>query len=69
MTMGLSNAAQNLGPIAGPTLGGLAFDLNIEYPNYLGAVVMAIGFLASLPLLKRHAPKKEHPMDIRELPC
>ncbi|MBN1314840.1 MAG: MFS transporter [Anaerolineales bacterium] len=46
-TMGLSNAAQSLGRIAGPILGGFAFDFNIEFPNYLGAVVMAIGFLLS----------------------
>lgn len=48
LTMGLSNAAQSLGRIAGPLLAGVAFDLSIEYPNYLGAVVMGIGFLASL---------------------
>lgn len=48
ITMGLSNAAQSLGRIAGPALGGIAFDLQLEYPNYLGATVMAVGFLISL---------------------
>jgi DHA1 family multidrug resistance protein-like MFS transporter len=48
MTMGLSNAAQSLGRIAGPLLGGIAFDIFLESPNYLGALVMGLGFVVSL---------------------
>jgi DHA1 family multidrug resistance protein-like MFS transporter len=59
ITMGLSNAAQSLGRIAGPALGGIAFDLQIEYPNYLGAVVMGAGFLISLIVLKEHQPIRD----------
>jgi DHA1 family multidrug resistance protein-like MFS transporter len=56
LTMGLSNAAQSLGRIAGPLLGGIAFDLYIEYPNYVGAVVMFLGFLISLVWLRKAKP-------------
>lgn len=56
LTMGLSNAAQSLGRIAGPLLGGIAFDLSLEYPNYVGAVVMFLGFLFSLAWLKKAEP-------------
>lgn len=55
LTMGLSNAAQSLGRIAGPLLGGIAFDINIEYSNYIGAVIMFIGFLISLLWLQEKA--------------
>jgi MFS transporter, DHA1 family, multidrug resistance protein len=60
LTMGLSNAAQSLGRITGPLLGGIAFDLYIEYPNYLGAAVMLVGFLISLfTIARREAKTKE----------
>ncbi len=58
LTMGLSNAAQSLGRIAGPLLAGIAFDLYLEYPNFLGAAVMFTGFLISLVWLKSDDPTR-----------
>ena len=55
--MGFSNAAQSLGRIVGPLLGGIAFDLFIEYPNYIGAGVMFVGFLISLITITGEAVK------------
>jgi DHA1 family multidrug resistance protein-like MFS transporter len=57
LTMGLSNAAQSLGRIAGPLSGGIAFDVYIEYPNYIGAAVMFAGFLISLFTIVGEKPK------------
>ncbi len=34
--------------VAGPLLGGIVFDVSLEYPNYLGALVMGVGFVVSL---------------------
>ena len=56
ITMGLSNAFMSLGRIGGPALAGPTFDLNIEYPNYGSALVMAAGFIASLFWLRSDRP-------------
>lgn len=56
MVFGLVTAlAQSLRRIAGPLLGGIAFDINIGYPNYMGALIMVIGFLIRLLLLQQKA--------------
>ncbi|MGD8603657.1 MAG: MFS transporter [Anaerolineales bacterium] len=47
VTMGLSNAFGSLGRIAGPPLGGLAYDLDWRWPFIGAAVVMGAGFLVS----------------------
>ena len=39
ITMGLSNSFMSLGRIAGPALGGVAFDINTEYPYIAGAAI------------------------------
>jgi DHA1 family multidrug resistance protein-like MFS transporter len=46
--MGLSSSFMSLGRIAGPIWAGFIFDANVNYPYLSGAVIMFIGFLASL---------------------
>jgi DHA1 family multidrug resistance protein-like MFS transporter len=46
--MGLNNSFNSLGRVAGPIWAGFAFDLNYSLPYLSGAVVMFVGFLASL---------------------
>jgi DHA1 family multidrug resistance protein-like MFS transporter len=47
VTMGLSNAFNSLGRIAGPPLGGVTFDLDWRLPFIGSAIVMVIGFAVS----------------------
>ena len=68
LTMGLSNAAQSLGRIAGPLLGGIFFDISLEYPNYLGAVVMGVGFFVSLYRLSATPAAGERFVEVRTPP-
>ncbi len=58
VTMGLSNSFISLGRIAGPLLGGPAYDLDYRLPFVGGSAVMLLGFLASLsaPAQRRPAP-------------
>ena len=58
ITMGFSNAFQSLGRIIGPTAAGAVFDLNYEYPNYLGGFILLMGGLASLFFLNKKAEEK-----------
>ena len=48
IAMGLNDAAMSLGRVLGPLWAGFAFDLNVEYPYLTGAMVMLLGFMASL---------------------
>jgi MFS transporter, DHA1 family, multidrug resistance protein len=51
--MGLNNAFMSLGRVVGPLWAGAAFDIQINYPYYSGAVVLLIGFITSLIWLNR----------------
>jgi MFS transporter, DHA1 family, multidrug resistance protein len=51
--MGLNNAFMSLGRVIGPLWAGTAFDIQINYPYYSGAVVLLVGFLTSLVWLSR----------------
>ena len=60
VSMGLSNSFMSLGRIAGPMMAGFIFDINIEYPNLSGALVLLVGFLASLVWLKPTPRDESH---------
>jgi DHA1 family multidrug resistance protein-like MFS transporter len=51
--MGLTNSFVSLGRIVGPIWAGVAFDMNYNLPYLSGAVIMFIGFLASLVWVKQ----------------
>ena len=52
ITMGLSNSFMSLGRIAGPLLGGVAFELHILYPFFGGAAILLVGFGVTLFWIK-----------------
>ncbi|TVX92356.1 MFS transporter [Paenibacillus agilis] len=45
---GMNSTYTSLGNIAGPALGGILFDININYPYLFAAVIMFIGLLFTL---------------------
>ena len=53
MAMGMNNAFMSLGRIIGPLWAGYALDINLNYPYLTGAIVMVIGFVASLFFLPK----------------
>ncbi len=56
--MGLNNAFMSLGRIIGPLWAGSVLDMNINYPFITGAIIMLIGFVASLKYLPADNPVK-----------
>jgi DHA1 family multidrug resistance protein-like MFS transporter len=59
--MGLNNAYMSLGRVAGPLWAGAALDLNLNFPYMTGALVMLIGFVASLYYLSNKTDILESP--------
>jgi MFS transporter, DHA1 family, multidrug resistance protein len=53
MAMGLNNSYMSLGRIIGPLWAGAVLDINVLYPFTTGAIIMLIGFIASLYFLPR----------------
>ncbi len=53
MAMGLNNSYMSLGRIVGPLWAGVALDINLGFPYITGAVIMLVGFIASLFFLPR----------------
>ena len=62
VAMGLNNAFMSLGRVVGPLWAGEALDLNINFPYMTGALVMLIGFLASLAYLSNQPNVVENPV-------
>jgi DHA1 family multidrug resistance protein-like MFS transporter len=56
IAMGLNNAFMSLGRIAGPVLAGALFEINLNLPYLIGALIMALGLIISLIWLERQAP-------------
>jgi DHA1 family multidrug resistance protein-like MFS transporter len=50
--MGLCNSFMSLGRVVGPIWAGFIFDVNVTYPYFSGAAIMAVGFLISLRWIK-----------------
>jgi MFS transporter, DHA1 family, multidrug resistance protein len=48
VAMGLNNSFMSLGRVVGPLWAGAALDMNLKFPFITGALVMLIGFVASL---------------------
>jgi len=54
--MGMTSAANSLGRVVGPLWAGYLYDINIEYPYWSGAAVLALDLLICLWVWKRLAP-------------
>ena len=53
IAMGLNNSFMSLGRIAGPLWAGFVLDINLNYPFITGAIIMFLGFIATLKFLKK----------------
>lgn len=56
MAMGLNNSYMSLGRIIGPLWAGSVLDINVFFPFITGAIIMLIGFIASMFFLPRESP-------------
>lgn len=57
--MGLNNSFMSLGRVFGPTLAGLIFDININFPYILGSILTLAGFILCLFLLNEPESAKQ----------
>jgi DHA1 family multidrug resistance protein-like MFS transporter len=58
IAMGLNNAYMSLGRVIGPLWAGMVIDINLYFPFITGAIVMLLGFIASLIYLRSDVPAK-----------
>ncbi|TCI68655.1 MULTISPECIES: MFS transporter [unclassified Exiguobacterium] len=52
--MGMNNAYMSIGNIVGPTLAGIAFDIDMRYPFVMGLVLLLVTFAGTLNWSKRN---------------
>lgn len=52
IAMGLNNAYMSLGRVIGPLWAGAIVDINLHFPFITGAIIMLIGFIASMIFLR-----------------
>jgi len=45
---GMNSTYTSLGNIIGPAIGGILFDVNLNYPYLFASVIMAMGFVITL---------------------
>ena len=62
IAMGLNNAFMSLGRVAGPLWAGIVIDVNLSFPFITGAIIMLIGFIASLIFLRSETAAKTEPV-------
>ncbi len=62
IAMGLNNAFMSLGRVVGPLWAGVVIDVNLYFPFVTGAIIMLIGFLASLAFLREESASKPGPV-------
>ncbi|MEG6615995.1 multidrug efflux MFS transporter NorA [Peptococcaceae bacterium 1198_IL3148] len=56
---GMNSMFTSLANISGPIVGGILFDIDINYPYYFATVVLALGVILTLFWKKQAAPIKE----------
>jgi DHA1 family multidrug resistance protein-like MFS transporter len=61
IAMGLNNAFMSLGRVIGPLWAGVVIDINLFLPFITGAIIMLIGFIASLIFLRTETSSSTEP--------
>jgi DHA1 family multidrug resistance protein-like MFS transporter len=62
IAMGLNNAFMSLGRVIGPLWAGVVIDVNLYFPFITGAIIMLLGFFASLMFLRDEPASKTEPV-------
>jgi DHA1 family multidrug resistance protein-like MFS transporter len=58
LVMGMNSAYTSLGNIAGPIVAGVLFDLDINFPYAVAALVLFISFILSVGYARRRRSKQ-----------